>query len=278
MKALKITRPLAVVDCNFIQGCRNEQNDVPAHFDCLIIPQLFQELLSKPESERDFLLTRFTTWTRRNIDRLWVMHDWGELIPTMEATPERVRRIRLRHILSHFRTRIFRKYIRDENFRLHLPESNPEFHHWVKEDAKGRRDFVAFTDECRAFGESLPGRPKDKFPHTPEGIRQEIQNLNIADFIIHRSGNGEYGDWRWRRHFQGFPDRLFIARFARLNIYYAYRRSLGDRRKFENNWDDMYYALAASYTGHIATSDNGLITATGIIAPGMRVIRQHLQN
>ena len=85
------------------------------------------------------------------------------------------------------------------------------------------------------------------------------------------SGRGPYSDWRWRRHLECFPDRLLIGKRARLDLYYAIRRSLGDSKKFENNWDDMHYAITASYTGHLATHDAGLVRAAEIIAPNLRV-------
>jgi len=50
------------------------------------------------------------------------------------------------------------------------------------------------------------------------------------------------------------------------------RRALGDTRKFENNWDDAQYGFLASYTGHLATGDKGLIKMVGLVFPGIHIV------
>jgi hypothetical protein len=271
MNALKINKPIAVVDCNFIQRCRGEEDDVPWSWDCLLISSVFGELAIKADQERTFLLSKFTSWTRRNVDRLWIARDFDDLRSAMEPTPDRVRHIRLRHLVSESRTRLVRRAIRDGQLQWRAPPEIPEIQDWLSRAARGRAAFVSFTDECRDFIESQEGRPSEKLPHTKDAIRDYVRRYSAADLIVHPEGRGEYGDWRWRRHLECFPDRLLIARSARLELYYAIRRSLGDSRKFENNWDDKHYAIAASYTGHLATHDGGLMTAAEIIAPGLRI-------
>lgn len=271
MDRLKITRPIAVVDCNFIQRCRGEMDDVPSCWDCLLTSGVFAELALKEENEREFLLSKFSNWTRRNVERIWIAHDLNELRNSMEPTPDKVRQIRLRHLLSESRTRFVRRAARDAGMFWRAPLDSPEVKDWLSHAARGREIFVSFADRCREFIMGQDGRPCEKIPHTKSDIRSFVRGLDMASLVVHPAGRGEYGDWRWRRHLTVFPDRLLIARRVRLDLYYAIRRSLGDSRKFENNWDDIHYAIAASYTGHLATHDGGLATAAEILAPGLRV-------
>jgi len=155
MGKLKLRKPLAVVDCNFIQRCSSEHNDVPAHFDCLLIAPLFRELLSKKAEEREFLFNRFIEWTRRNVDRLWMMRELDDIRTELEGSTERVKRIHSYDLLSPFQTRILRRYVRDPNFRWSPSHSRPSVEKWLQEGTSACQDFVGFTDECRAFAESL---------------------------------------------------------------------------------------------------------------------------
>src|SRR5438105_53307 len=109
MNTLKIHKPVAVVDCNFIQRCRGEEDDVPQSWDCLLISSVFSELAIKPDQERTFLLSKFTSWTRRNVDRLWIAQDFNDLRSAMEPSPDRVKQIRLRHLVSPSRTHLVRR-------------------------------------------------------------------------------------------------------------------------------------------------------------------------
>jgi hypothetical protein len=274
MSSPRITKPIAVVDCNFIQRCRSEDDDVPRAWDCLLISAVFAELATKPDGERAFLFGKFTNWTRRNIDRVWVAQDFNDLREAMEPSPDRVRQVRLRHLVSPSRTRFLRNALRGDAAHWRAPLEFPEVQQWLSHAARARAAFVSFADQCRDFIASQDGRPSEKIPHTKEAIREYVRRYNAADLVVHRGGRGEYGDWRWRKHLECFPDRLLIARRARLDLYYAIRRSLGDSRKFENNWDDIHYAIAASYTGHLATHDGGLATAAEIIAPGLFIFPQ----
>lgn len=151
------------------------------------------------------------------------------------------------------------------------PLEIPAVQDWLSHAAQGREAFVSFADDCRDFIRQQKGRPSEKIPHTKEAIRDYVRQYDVSSLIVHRGGRGPYGDWRWRRHFGCFPDRLLIARRVRLDFYYAIRRASGDSKKFENNWDDIHYAIAASYTGHLAPHDSGLATAAEIIAPGLRM-------
>src|SRR5687767_6703100 len=90
MARLKFPKPVAVVDCNFIQGCRGESDDVPRAWDCLIIPNLLAELATKTESDRNFLFGRLSKWIQRNGVRLWMSRGLGELEKKRESAPDRV--------------------------------------------------------------------------------------------------------------------------------------------------------------------------------------------
>lgn len=270
MKDIVISKPICVVDCNFIQSCRGDSDDVPASWDCLLISSVFGELATKDERERSFLFSRFTEWARRNANRLWIARDWMALLNSHEGSPRNARRIRLRDLVCPANTKKMRQYASHPDNKWQAPLSIPAVREWLDNADKGRALFVSFTDACRKFVGSQGGRPSEKLPHAPEAIRDYVQRFNIANAVVHRSGKGRYGDRCWRKHLQSFPDRLLIARRARLELYYAIRRSLGDSRKFENNWDDIHYAIAASYTGHIATHDQGLIRACEILSPGIR--------
>ena len=48
----------------------------------------------------------------------------------------------------------------------------------------------------------------------------------------------------------------------------------GSGHTFENDYDDAHYAFLASYTGHLATYDQGLMRLVGAIFPRM-VARPH---
>lgn len=113
MGSLKISKPLAVVDCNFIQRCSGDADDVPRSWDCLLIAAVFAELSIKLEHEREFLLGKFTAWMRRNANRLWIARDFIDLLETMERGPDRVKQIRLRHLVCPSRTRFVRSALRD---------------------------------------------------------------------------------------------------------------------------------------------------------------------
>jgi hypothetical protein len=271
MGSLRIDKPICVVDCNFIQTCRGEAEDVPSHWDCLLISSVFSELASKEESERAFLFARFTSWVRRNKNRLWMARQWPDLLKAHETSPHTVRRIRLADFVSKGVTEKLRKYAADPNVEWSASTQTPEISRWLQDVASGRDSFLSLADECKRFIEGQAGKPSTKSPQTPEAIREYVQQFNIADAIVHRGGEGPYGDRCWRRHLDEFPDRLLIGRYARLQLYYLIRRTLGDSRKFENNWDDMFYAIAASYSGHIATHDKRLIKACNILSPGVRV-------
>jgi hypothetical protein len=271
MSKLRITKPIAVVDCNFIQRCRGGEDDVPAGLDCLLTAGVFAELAMKDVHERDFLFKRFTAWTRRNADRLWMARDLIQVRDKMEPSPDRVRRIRAHDLISPPHTRIIREVARDSEVYWQAPLEIPAVKEWLTDAEAGRAAFVSFADDCRDFIAAQAGRPSEKIPHTHDAIRNYVRQYNVANLVIHRSGQGRYGDWRWRRHLERFPDRLLIAKRARLDFYFALRRSLGDSRKFENNWDDIHYAISASYTGHLATHDAGLARAAEILAPGLRI-------
>jgi hypothetical protein len=268
MRSVKINKPICVVDWNFIQTSGGDDaKDVPRSWDCLLIASVFIELATKEDSH----FSRFTNWARRNAGRLWVARQWDELRDAHEASPRTARRIRLADLVSPSITAKLRKFAADPGVQWRAPTSIPEISPYLKHAELGRNSFVSFAEECKQFIEAQAGKPSEKSPQTPEAIREYVQQFNIADAVVPRDGKGPYGDRRWRRHFDSFPDRLLIARYARLELYYLIRRTLGDSHKFENNWDDMFYAIAASYTGHIATHDKGLIKACNILSPGVRV-------
>jgi hypothetical protein len=268
---LKITRPLAVVDCNFIQRCQGADDDVPCAWDCLLTGSVFLELASKDGKERDFLFAKFTNWTRRNADRLWLARDFNDLHRAMEPRYDAVRQIRVWHLIAKKETTELRRYAKDKATNWTAPLENEGVQKWLVHASNSRNSFVEFTGEARDVVQAQPGRPSEKIPHTPQAIRHFVRSYDISKLIVHRDKYAFYGDWRWRRLLSAFPDKLLIARTARLDLYYAIRRALGDSKKFENNWDDKHYALCASYTGHLVTHDAGLRTAAEIIAPGIRL-------
>jgi hypothetical protein len=270
----KPDRPLAIVDCNFIQGCRGEEDDVPQHWDCLVVTPVFAEFANKREHERVFLGARFARWLRRNAHRLWMGREWLELYE-MQSDINHVRHIHSRDLVDFQRTRLLRRGAANCADDWLAAPLQPTVQQWLDNGDVNRNRFMNLTNEARDYVKALEGSLANNLPQTPDAIRAYVQGENMADYVISKSGNGPIRDWRWRRYLEGFPDRLIVAKFARLQLYYSIRRTLGDARKFENNYEDMHYAIAASYTGHIATSDTRLIRACELLAPGVRVFRLH---
>lgn len=272
MGKLEVNCSLAVVDCNFIQKCGGEGDDVPPHLDCLIITPVFAELAGKGDHERAFLGARFVRWLRRNVDRVWMGREWLDLYD-LQSDLNHMRYIHMRDMVDSKNTRLLRKAVQNSAEDWLAAPLAPAIGQWLTSSESKRSSFVNLTDQMRSYITSQEGALREKIPQTPDAIKEYIQRENMADYVISRSGKGPIHDWRWRRHLEGFPDRLIVAKLARLELYYGIRRTLGDTRKFENNYEDMHYAIAASYTGHIATSDERLIRVCELLAPGLRVVR-----
>jgi hypothetical protein len=76
--------------------------------------------------------------------------------------------------------------------------------------------------------------------------------------------------WRleWNTRIASNPNQYAVARFAMLLFWYLLEPSKDPRG---NNFDDFHYAFLGSFTGYLATGDEGLTDAVAQLFPGVRV-------
>ena len=103
----------------------------------------------------------------------------------------------------------------------------------------------------------------------PEKIGAAIRDIDFSQALLNIAPSGQCGSF-WRKAVREAPDRLILARTARVKFYYYVVGAIKPS-DILNNCDDMQYAVLASYTGHLATNDNGVKGCMAALFPKVRI-------
>lgn len=246
--------PLVVADrCVILQ--RVEQF-VPADAEIVIPDVFFFELAQKKPLKEGPV---FDAWVRKHADRLWVARFMRELEKEERASNQPVGQDR---IIDLEATRKLRSSPKAGGFLWHNAITEDE-------DERRRAQFVGFCEQFSDLVNAEDPEWKTKFPDQAAQV-DWIRNYNgIGEGV--RLYNEQFRQPRWESVLKTFPDSLAVCRMARLMMWYALCFSLGKTRDFGNNFEDLEYALTASYVGRIATTDRGMKDAINAVFPACTV-------
>ena len=253
---------LVVLDMSVIQG--TGRNSDPAGGDDILIPdRALRELAAKPFDEAAIIIGKIIYWSKIRNGHLFI-----------GAHPQD----------------LFRKQARSDGTPLvqddivHLPSTERFNTLDLSSDAALRRflqnanngagaTWIADQNEkimqlCDAFKQfaaemTLP---------TPEAWHEY---LSIPDMVCFaQSKAGDYWCPHWVKHLESDEHCIALIRWLKLIGRYCLLRARGQERGFgdRNNFDDLEYALLASYTESLKSRDKGQILAARSLFPWVRVI------
>lgn len=254
-----------VVDWNLIQTM-STLKDVPEYFQCIVSPHILHEIATKDtQAEKERTFRKFIRWLRLNVNRLWFSHSLERLFLSQLRTGGR--RLSLREIIDHRHTRQWRRALRAgvdgwNGVLEYLIDSPP---------INNRNEQISETvDFIKRVAVEWAQRPHHGPMPPPEG---EWENRSQYAMKVAKYRYRAVCPMTWWPILVTNPHRLAIYRWSKLEAFYSTQYADGHTRKFENNFDDIHYALLATYTGHLGTDDKGLIEAVTTAFPGLRVIR-----
>ena len=220
---------------------------------------------------------QFLRWVRRFPERVYVAGYWWDLI---NAEGSCNRKARMEDVIRCGLTKKLRQIVQAEP----LPDWSAgakELAGWSDHGySVGRKQFLQLASLFRQWiDQDKPDfwAPMARGAATDEErmrfVRDPDQSAVIAPIWLEWMGydGGRYRSEPWQRQLKAFPDRCAAGRWARLILWYFVKWAVGETSKFKNNWDDMHYALVASYTGHLATHDKGLAEAMAVVFPDCAV-------
>jgi len=97
--------------------------------------------------------------------------------------------------------------------------------------------------------------------------------IRSPDLVTHLAAMSSPGrdTEAWRNALAVFPDIHAAGKFIRLLLWSALRRVVKPKANLINDWDDIHYVFLASYSGHIATADRGVMEMAQAIFPDVSV-------
>lgn len=263
------TKKLVVLDWGWIRGMPTVDLARPLSkkFEYMMLDTVFTELAGVTDGTRHAQCKRLRQFVQVNADNLYMGRYWNEISQqerwNSSSTIMDLVHLELSDTLREFAFDKERTWLDGmihtskaplghESLRSEFLSLAQDWTEWVK-----KKD----PDELRSLKGNLDGQI--------DWIRRPDQ---VAEFVIERNTRMQGADWR--AALTSFPDRLAVARFARLIVWYSLMQSVdigtGKTKKFENNYDDANYAFASSYSGLIATDDKGLWKAVQAVFPYVR--------
>jgi hypothetical protein len=260
-----ITRPLCVVDWNSIQE-NSDNADVPAEYGLLIPDMILSEIAGKSdEKKRAGHARQFGRWASRNANRLWIGRYWND-VSQQQRPPTTI--ITLEHLIHPEMTAAVRRLAADPFTDWATAIEQLRGATGEEEYERRRQQFIGWCDELR----NLAVEKEKTNGSSDTEVEEWIQNPSLAADYVKNFFTTSFPAQEWREYLARFPDDLAIGVWARIIAYYQYRRAVGDKDKFENNWDDAHYAFLARFTGYIATDDKRLIRLCRLIWPDVKVV------
>jgi len=242
--------PLVVIDrCIMLKH-------IPAYLpECaeIVLPDvLVHEIAESPRANE---LEKFNGWARRHADRIWIGRFWHEM-SREEVHPTRlVDRNRAINV--------------ELTFEFRATAKNGELD-W--ESVAGTEDVPAKKSEFIALAKEFDRKAKERdidwkkeFPDWESRVAF-VRGLGHVGPTV-RLWNERFCDPIWDEVLDVFPDQLAVARMARLLNWNFLKHSMGETRDFKNSYEDVEYALTASYVGRLATVDRNLLETMRAVFP-----------
>ncbi len=275
------THPLVVVDLNVLKDERLSEFVAPKGWSLLIPDIAFTEAADQVkaveaiESIFGFCINQpCPIWLGKDRDLLFHSPDRKvRLLDLVHGHPINRHRGELLRALDSWREKLiaFRgseeheKYVQSGQWFVELTAEYREYFNQNHPALRDDLDSPAWVREM-VQDPALVAGPVLKFRQEIEAAQLPLKRMQRRRLPL------------FRKTLERFPDSLPLARWMRIVARYAIMRanlepgSKTDRR-FPNNFDDSFYALAASYTGHLLTNDSGLRDVAAMIAPGIRLWR-----
>ena len=266
---------LVVLDVNVLAFSRPEDWLLPT--DHVLLPHaMAYEIATSDKGPR--ISQGFAPWYRQHSKTIWVAHDAGELIdmehnPTSSVSGEEY----IDHPLTDA-LRIASQNPEEITFRLHeIPKS--EIGHQY---AQGKQDFVNL---CLGFRQNLRrDRPDDWEKIKAEGRdlgKMVVKMVQDPEAIVRMTRKDtpslkKYKTADWEQALTIFPDKMAIGRWLRVLYWYTIISAGKSDKEVEkgNDFDDAHYAFLSSYSGFIATRDQGLKDCISALFPSCQTLLQ----
>jgi hypothetical protein len=265
--------PWLILDWNLIQTMPANR-DIPQGYECIVPDQLFHELAGKAsnisadhEKARD-LAWKLGGWAKRNLRRIWAAETVEYLFELQFASEGQP--IKISDLIDE-----------KGSEQIRSMASNPEYDWGAATERAARnvsiRNREDQTNFLQGVRESLVEVFKSQF-----GVRPfEQASPDLVDMVMRTEKTADSlatmfpNKWRpeWQPLLAEDLNRFAVARYFRLFLWYSFRlvpARIPARRR--NDLDDLHYALLASYTGHLGTSDYKLHQASLELSPKVRFV------
>lgn len=264
--------PWYVLDWNVIERMPVRGHDWFKGRTCLVSEALATELVSKADARARAMARKFQAWIIAGGAEIYIAQN---IFWLFRNEFRHDRSTKHGDLIDPLSTQSWRN--RDGLQRVDLA-SRMEFVRDNSRAAPMERIRNRWVASCEAFAEDL----KTAWESDQE-LRQEIESEESMQLLFRAfQAGGFYARFgaesytalyrkTWTPLINRHPMRYAIGRWGRILLYYATRRLKGEKKKFDNNFDDAQYLFLASYTGHLVTSDQGLIRAARVCFPSLKV-------
>ena len=212
----------------------------------------------------------FISWYRKRASNIWVMRDLHDLVELEKSPDSPIDPMGWRDdACSVVIRKSFDLYGESTWSETMLKMTkHPEYVSF------GRRKeaFLHITDcVARAFNENYPTDTTELRNNWDIIAPQMIREPRWGSFLLPTLGR-THPSTKWKEVLEVFPDKFAAGRASRINVWYGMMRAVGRTKKFENNYEDADHAIAASYTGYIATNDSRLKSTIRAVFPAVTVL------
>jgi hypothetical protein len=257
-------RPLLVIDLSLFEAMSCGV-DFPAGYDCIVPDRLVSEMCTKADPARAASqFAKFKRWSAKNADRLWIGRHPNDLFKTQldsNGAPLDAADLVNGELTAEWLVEA-RRPDRDVNTFVRAGRSGDGVKYILSQSRKLTELCDNYAEFCRAndANESLNMRDRAE-------LLKPAQVVSLAERYC-------ASQWRtgWRECVDRDGDRFALIRWLRFIGWYCLKRRDGQKKDFQNNFDDAEYGLLASYTGHLGTKDGGLKSAAEVIFPGVAIV------
>lgn len=262
-------RRYVVIDLNAIEESLHHylQNE-----DHVVLPHMIMSDIAgiKQDKRINKHINCLPGWLKLRGDQVWLARDWATL-EEMECSPD----IHIGHL----------GWLDDEGSKALRLGKDTTSEQWLKsfrefESSIGRQRVEdgkkVFLKCCEKIGYVIRTNDPEIISQVKSSQcwRKEVVRLVRKPIMGHLLGLMEpkYGTKDWNNALARYPDKLAIGRMSRIMCWYSILQAAGIRSLQSNDFEDIAYAHAASYTGFLATEDRNLTEMVTVVFDNVNII------
>jgi hypothetical protein len=262
-------KPTVVLDLSVIRGLG--RGPLPDDFQYLIPDTILGDLADpavSPGRDADGVRLKLRDLFRWNSRRVFVSHLWGNVSKWEIHTG---RTARLPDMVDHGTTEMLIEVASD------TPDEWTGTYRRLRERGHlgiYERGRSSFREIRQVWSESMrQANPElhQQAHGSPDDLKPIVRVPRLILPLAAKVGP-EYTTPEVLARLNVFPDELAVGRWLRLYYWYVLNLWRGRTADADNDWDDMHYAHAASYSAAIVSNDNRLRDAVADCFPGVRVL------